>query len=133
MKMAGRITESGVVGLGLAVARVALGVVAIARPALPARTWLSAERAAEPGVQVLARALGARDLALGALALAAAARGSTGARRATVGLGAFADGVDLVATVVAWRSLPARGRYLAAAATVGATVLGARAARPARV
>jgi hypothetical protein len=107
---------------------VALGAVAIARPALPARAWVSAERATEPGVQVLARALGARDLALGVVTLAACARGSACARRATVGLGAFADGVDLAATLLAWRSLPARGRYLAVAATVGATALGTWAA-----
>jgi hypothetical protein len=69
-------------------------------------------------VQVLARALGARDLALGVTGLARPAP-------ATAGLGAFADGVDLAATLLAWRSLPARGRYLALAATVGATALGA--------
>jgi hypothetical protein len=36
--------------------------------------------------------------------------------------------VDLAATLLAWRSLPVGGRYLALAATVGATALGAWAA-----
>jgi hypothetical protein len=128
MNLARRITDPRLLGPGIAAGRVVVGVAAIARPALLARTWVSEQRAAEPGVQVLARALGARDLALGALTLAACARGSAGARRATVGLGAFADGVDLAATVLAWPSLPARGRYLTLAATVGATALGVGAA-----
>jgi hypothetical protein len=121
-------TDPRLTAPAIAVGRVALGVVAITQPALPARSWVSAERAAEPGVQVLARALGVRDLALGALALAACARGSACARRATVGLGAFADGIDAAATVLAWRSLPRAGRYLALAAAGGAAVLGAHAA-----
>jgi hypothetical protein len=115
-------------GPAIAAGRVVLGVVAIARPALPARCWVSAERAGEPGVQVLARALGARDVALGVVALAACARGSAGSRRATVGLGAFADGVDAAATLLAWRALPRGSRYLALAAAGGAAALGAHAA-----
>jgi len=118
MKLARRLIDPRIVGPGLAAGRVVLGVVAIARPDLPARVWVSEQRAGEPGVHVLARALGARDLALGVTALACP-------RRATVGLGAFADGVDLAATLLAWQSLPARGRYLALVATVGATGLGA--------
>lgn len=118
MNVARRVTDPRTAGLGLAAGRVALGVVAIARPALPARVWVSEQRAAEPGVHVLARALGARDLALGVTGLARPGR-------TTFGLGAFADGVDLAATVLAWKSLPARGRYLALAATVSATALGA--------
>jgi len=123
-----RAVDPRLIGPAIAAGRVALGAVAIARPALPARIWVSEPRSVEPGVQVLARALGARDMALGVAALAACARGSACSRRALVGLGAFADGVDLAATLLAWRSLPARGRYLALGATVGATTLGARAA-----
>jgi hypothetical protein len=110
-------------GPAIAAGRVVLGVVAIARPALPARCWVSAERAGEPGVQVLARALGARDVALGVVALAACARGSAGSRRATVGLGAFADGVDAAATLLGCRAAaatwpwPPRGAPLRSAHT----------------
>jgi len=123
-----RAVDPRLIGPAIAAGRVALGAVAIARPALPARIWVSEPRSAEPGVQVLARALGARDMALGVAALAACARGSACSRRGLVGLGAFADGVDLAATLLAWRSLPVRGRYLAVGATVGATTLGAWAA-----
>src|SRR3954451_21565414 len=55
----------------VAVARVALGVVALARPSVPARPWVG-EPADEIGLQVLGRALGARDLVLGLGTLAAA-------------------------------------------------------------
>ena len=118
MNVARRALDPRIAGPGLAVGRVVLGVVAMTRPALPARVWVGEQRAADPGVQVLARALGARDLTLGVTTLACP-------RRATVGLGALADGVDLAATLLAWRSLPARGRYLVLAATLGATTLGA--------
>jgi hypothetical protein len=128
MNVVRRATDPRLTGPAIAAGRVALGVVAITRPALPARSWVSEERAADPGVQVLARALGARDIALGVVALAACARGSACSRRATVGLGAFADGVDAAATLLAWRSLPRGGRYLALVAAGGAAVLGARAA-----
>jgi hypothetical protein len=128
MQLLRRATDPRLTGPAIAAGRMALGVVAIARPALPSLAWVSEERAAEPGVQVLARALGARDIALGAVALAACARGSACSRRATIGLGAFADGIDAAATLVAWRSLPRGGRYLALAAAGSAALLGAHAA-----
>jgi hypothetical protein len=122
------LTQPRLIGPSIAAGRVVLGAVAIARPALPARCWVSPERAAEPGVQVLARALGARDIALGAVALSAYARGSACSRSATVGLGALADGVDAAATLLAWRGLPRQGRYVALVAAGGAAALGGYAA-----
>ena len=46
------------------------------------------------------------------------------ARRLTVGVGALADGVDMAATLLAWKDLPRGGRLMILAVTVGATGLG---------
>lgn len=117
------VTNPRALGTGIALGRVALGLAAIARPELPARPWVGAGPAATPAVQVFGRALGGRDVALGLAALAG--RGRPGARRLTVGLGALADGVDMAATLLAWKDLPRGGRLMILAVTVGATGLGA--------
>lgn len=111
------------IGTTIALGRIALGAAAVVRPELPARPWIGAGPAATPGVQVFARALGGRDVALGLAALAGQC--SPRARRLTVGLGALADGVDLAATALAWKDLPRGGRLMILAITVGATGLGA--------
>ena len=55
----------------VAAGRVALGLTALAWPAVPARPWVGAS-ADDLAARVFGRALGARDLALGLGALAAA-------------------------------------------------------------
>jgi hypothetical protein len=115
-------TNPRTVGTSLALGRVALGIAAMAKPDLPAKPWVGAGAAATPGVQVFGRALGGRDLALGALALAAR---TDRARRLTVGMGALADGVDMAATLISWKDLPRAGRVLILAVTAGAVGLGA--------
>ena len=59
----------------VAVGRVGLGVAALVSPSVPARPWVGSS-ADELGAQVFGRALGARDLALGLGALAAARNAS---------------------------------------------------------
>ena len=112
--------------LAVAVGRVGLGVVALAKPAVPARPWVGA---AADGVaaRVFGRALGSRDLALGLGALAALARPSAaaGPARAWVGAGALADALDVAATVASWDELPQRSRWLVAASAGGAAIMGA--------
>lgn len=113
----------------VAAGRVALGLVALARPSVPARPWTGVG-GGEVAVRVFGRALGARDLALGVGALAAlrsseSARRGPGAAPAWVAAGAASDALDVAATLAAWRGLPRWGRWLVVASAGGATVIGA--------
>lgn len=111
------------IGTSIALGRIALGLAAIVKPELPAKPWIGAAPAATPGVQVFARALGGRDVALGLAALAG--QRNPCARRLTVGLGALADAVDAGATLAAWKDLPRGGRLMILAVAGGAAGLGA--------
>lgn len=111
-------------GLALAGGRTALGVVAVLRPELPARPWIGATT---PEARVLARALGGRDLALGVGGLWSLWRADRSAA-VWAGAAALADATDVVATALAWSSLPKAGRVLVAAAAGGAAVVGGVAA-----
>src|SRR3954451_17204948 len=117
----------------VAVARVALGVVALARPSVPARPWVG-EPADEIGLQVLGRALGARDLVLGLGTLAAARESLAAGGKPPAGpwpaaawyaAGALSDVLDLTITVTAWPRLPRATRWLVAASAGGAALAGA--------
>jgi hypothetical protein len=110
----------------VAVGRVGLGVAALVWPSVPARPWVGAS-ADELGAQVFGRALGARDLALGLGALAAAREASSGSRPAGAwyAAGALSDALDVAVTVAAWRRLPRATRWLVAASAGGAAVAGA--------
>lgn len=109
----------------VAAGRVALGVAALARPSAPARPWVGAS-ADELGAQVFGRALGARDLALGLGALAAARNVPSGsAASAWYAAGALSDTLDLAVTAAAWPRLPPATRWLVAASAGGAAIAGA--------
>ena len=94
----------------VAAGRVGIGAAMLARPARFGRPWLGA--AAETGGGgVAVRALGARDLTLGALT-AAALGGRFGSPSSTVALVAasgFCDLADGVALVAARREVPPAG------------------------
>lgn len=107
---------------GLAAARVALGVVAYVAPGVPARPWIGDAAARTTAATVLARALGARDLGLGAGLLLAARHGAP--IRGWTEAGALADLGDLVATLLSFRDLPRGGRWLILAVTAGAVAGG---------
>jgi hypothetical protein len=111
-------------GVGLAAGRIALGIVALLRPALVAWPWVGGAQASAPAGVVLGRAVGGRDMALGAGALLAAWRGYDRALRGWVLAGAFCDAVDAVATVASWRDLPAWGRIAVVSVAGGGAVLG---------
>ncbi len=110
----------------LAAGRVALGLAALAWPALPARPWVGAA-GDDLAVRVFGRALGARDLALGLGALAAlrGPAGQPGPAGPWVAAGALSDGLDVVASLIAWRELPRHGRWLVVASAGGAALTGA--------
>jgi hypothetical protein len=98
--------------------RLALGAGLLVAPGLLGRPWLGAT-ASEPAGQVALRALGARDLIMGGIALHTVDHPEVGPRWQRTC--AAADAVDALATVVARRSLPPVGSALVAAlATAGA-------------
>jgi hypothetical protein len=104
----------------VAAGRVGFGVALTLTPERMATPWLGSD-AARPGTRVAIRGLGARDLALGAGALAATAADL----RLWVAAGIVADTADLVATVAAGDSLPLAGRVLVGAVASGGAALGA--------
>jgi hypothetical protein len=109
--------------LAVAAGRVAIGVTALAWPAAPSRPWVGAA-ADDLAVQVFARALGARDLALGLGALAAL-QGEDGSASAWVAAGALSDTLDVASSLASWRELPRIGRWLVAGSAAAAALIGA--------
>ncbi len=102
--------------VGLALARTALGVVAFLAPSVPARPWIGDE-ARGSGAKLLARALGARDVALGAGLLLADRHDRP--IRGWLEAGGLADAGDVLATILGWRSTPRAGRWMVLAAASG--------------
>jgi hypothetical protein len=110
----------------VAAGRAGLGVAALVWPSVPARPWVGSS-ADELGAQVLGRALGARDLALGLGALAAVRKAPSGPRLAGAwyAAGALSDALDVAITAAAWPRLPRATRWLIAASAGGAAIAGA--------
>jgi hypothetical protein len=102
-------------------ARVMLGVVALSDPPRVARPWIG-DDADSTGARVFARALGGRDLALGAGAMYAAVRGE-GVRPWLLG-SAAADLADAVVTLSSWDRLPPVRRAFITALAGGSALTG---------
>ena len=111
----------------LAVNRAAFGLTFLARPRQARGSWIG-RAAKKPGAQVMIRSQGVRDVALGAGALQALARGNAGELRSWVTAHAVCDLADLLVTYGARDKLPARRARLAMAVAAGSTVVGAVAA-----
>ena len=109
---------------GLAVNRILFGGGFVASPARAGRTWIGSRHARRQDTGVFARALGARDLALGAGALRALRRGDDEGARAWFAAHAVADGVDFLATLAARRALPAGPAGFALLVAGGSTAIG---------
>jgi hypothetical protein len=105
---------AGLISLG----RLVFGVALIAEPKLMERAWIG-KQARLPGAQLLTRAVGARDLALGLGGLQALTR-NDGSARPWLAAAAVCDAVDFGATWTAGRGIPrqARGGVLAIAGVV---------------
>jgi hypothetical protein len=88
--------------------RLLFGVAFIAQPKLMDRGWIG-KQARLPGAQVLARAVGARDLALGLGGLQAVRR-NDGTARPWLSAAAICDAVDFGATWAAGRGIPRQAR-----------------------
>ena len=88
--------------------RLVFGVAFITQPTLMERAWIG-KQARLPGAQVLARAVGARDLALGLGGVQAVAR-NDGSARPWLAAAAICDVVDFGATRAAGRGIPEQAR-----------------------
>ena len=100
----------------LAWGRIALGIVAFAAPTLPSRPWVGPD-AGRASTKTLARALGARDVALGLGTLLAQRHRSP--VRGWLEASALADAGDVIATLADWGSRPRLGRLGVIAAAAG--------------
>jgi hypothetical protein len=108
----------------LSLTRIGFGVAYLVRPGQAGRGWIG-RVARDPAAQVGMRGLGARDLALGAGALAAlGARDARTARRFLVAQ-TLADAADVFATVAARKRLPDKGFRFALAMASGSAAVGA--------
>lgn len=105
-----------------AAGRVAIGAALLAVPHLVTRGW-AGEAGATPGGRVLGRALGARDLVLGAGVINALGTGDPSAK-AWIRASALADTADAVATALAYRHLPKRSRFGVLVLAAGAAAVG---------
>lgn len=107
--------------------RIAIGLAAVVAPAQLGRTWIG--RVAEQrDTQVMTRAFGIRDVALGAATLGAMRSAGTGGVgfRVLTGLGVMVDAVDAASAVAAKDTIPNAGQTLGiagGAALTGAAVL----------
>ena len=126
---------AGLISLG----RFGFGVAFIADPKLMERAWIG-KQARLPGAQLLARAVGARDLALGLGGLQALTR-DDGSARPWLAAAAVCDAVDFGATWTAGAGIPRQARsgvlaiagvfsLLSAIAAVGLGRSGPAEARP---
>jgi hypothetical protein len=114
--------EPRTVARAQALGRIALGAGLVLAPRLVAGAWVGAP-ADRPGGQVLAAAMGARDVGLGLGMLHAAGRRR--AARPWVRAAMLADATDLVATLRTRDELPAPVVPLVAAMAGGAVVVNA--------
>lgn len=92
----------------ISVGRFVFGVAFIVEPKLMDRAWIG-KQARLPGAQLLARAVGARDLVLGLGGLQSLAR-ADGSARPWLAAASVCDTVDLGATLAAGRGIPRQAR-----------------------
>jgi hypothetical protein len=109
---------------GLAINRISFGAGLILAPGLYARTWVGTDAAHEDTTKLLARALGARDLALGAGGLLALRAGDASRTRRWFAAQGVTDAVDLLATLAA-RDVPLPARAFAVVMAAGSTAIAA--------
>lgn len=117
---------TAVISLG----RVLFGTAFITNPKIMDQGWIG-RQALLPGAQVLTRAVGARDVALGLGGLQSVVR-NDGSARAWMAAAALCDAVDFGATWSAGRRIPRKARTGVLAIASGAAVLSAIAAAGSR-
>jgi hypothetical protein len=113
---------------GQAINRVAIGAGLMLAPALYARPWIGVH-AKDERAKVLARSMGARDLALGAAGLLALRAGDRQWLRRSFAAQAFADAVDFLAIVVVGRDVPVGAKLLGGTMAASSAAVAAEYAR----
>ena len=108
--------------------RIGIGITALVAPTVPLRPWVGRDFAWQPRAKLLARSLGARDLALG-IGVILALRHDAPVRGWVEGSG-LADAGDVLDTLLAFGKLPKSGRWLVLLSAAGAAAA-ARLAAPA--
>jgi hypothetical protein len=103
--------------------RIAVGAAFVVFPALAGRMWIGSDAARRP-VKVLARAFGARDLAIGLGVVIALDRGTP--VRGWIEAGALSDAIDTCASVLAGGSIHPAIRLPAIAIGASSAVAGAQ-------
>jgi hypothetical protein len=107
-----------------AICRLAIGAGFVAYPPLSMRVWVG-DDARRPSAVLLARALGARDLIIGAGTLAHL--GDERALAAWLRGALAADAADLLLTLLGRDAVPRHGRPLVSSIAAGGVALGAAA------
>lgn len=108
--------------------RIGIGLAAVVAPSFVGRQWIG-RAGAQPDTEVMTRAFGIRDVALGAATLGAMrSAGTDGVGfRVLTGLGVLVDVVDAASAAAARDHIPGAGQTMAiagSAALTGAAVLG---------
>lgn len=108
--------------------RIGIGLAAVVAPSFVGRQWIG-RVGTQPDTQVMTRAFGIRDVALGAATLGAMrAAGTAGVGfRVLMGLGVLVDAVDAASAAAAKEHIPGAAQTMAiagSAALTGAAVLG---------
>src|SRR5215207_11711042 len=102
--------------------RIAVGAAFVLFPGLAGRAWIGSDAGRRP-VKVLARAFGARDLAIGLGAVIALDRGAP--VRGWIEAGVLSDAIDTAASLLAGSSIPPAIRWPSVALGVSSAALGA--------
>jgi hypothetical protein len=98
----------GLLAAVISLSRFIFGIAFIAQPTLMDRAWIG-KQARTPGAQLLSRAVGARDLALGLGGLQAVTR-HDGSARPWMAAAAVCDAVDFGSTLTTRRGIPSQAR-----------------------
>jgi hypothetical protein len=116
----------------ISLSRFIFGIVFIANPKIMEQAWIG-KQARLPGAQLLTRAVGARDLTLGAGGIQAVVR-DDGSAQQWLAAAAVCDAVDFGATYTAGRGIPRSARasvlVLAAAGAVLSAIAAAGTGKP---
>ena len=103
--------------------RIAVGAAFVLFPRLAGHMWIGSDAARRP-VKVLARAFGARDLAIGLGVVIALDRGTP--VRGWIEAGALSDAIDTAASLLAGGSIPGAIRWPCIALGASSTAAGAK-------
>jgi hypothetical protein len=110
----------------ISLSRFVIGIVFIANPRIMEQAWIG-KQARLPGSQLLSRAVGARDLTLGAGGVQAVIR-DDGSAQQWLAAAAVCDAVDFGATYTAGRGIPRTARTSVLAVAAAGALLSAIAA-----